>query len=183
MMSSHLRSPSVLEVQDRRDLWNIRRAAFNLAIWRRAAASEQDALGKALRSGVSISVDTLVDHSRSGDALVGAIPDASVHPSFSARWQSDVSRLVVLFGRIAGANRVRLRLETIRGPACRLFHADYVGLRLLCTYTGGGTEYLEEGNANRAALGKGRNADIVRSRELVRRLNTNDVGLFKGGRL
>lgn len=36
---------------------------------------------------------------------------------------------------------VRLRLDAVRGDACRRFHLDAVEARLLCTYRGRGTEY------------------------------------------
>lgn len=172
--------PRVMESRDRLDLADIRRPAFNLAIWKRGHSREQDGLSAALLSGMSASIDVTVDLSRSRGAVACAISGFPAPRAVVVRWQADVLDLAQWFGRIAGTAAVRLRLGTVRGLACRLFHADYVGLRLLCTYSGPGTEYLEESNVNRSALGKGRNQDIVRSRRLIRRLDTNDVGLFKG---
>lgn len=56
----------------------------------------------------------------------------------------DISLLAVQFARLVPDRRVRLRLEHLRDDACRLFHVDAVRLRLLCTYSGQGTEWLSE---------------------------------------
>ena len=48
---------------------------------------------------------------------------------------------------------MRIRLEAITGPACHRWHSDAVGLRLLCTYRGPGTEWLPIAGGARAARG------------------------------
>lgn len=53
----------------------------------------------------------------------------------------DIRMLAVLFALLTGRpEAVRIRLEAIHGPGCWRWHTDAVGLRLLCTYSGPGTE-------------------------------------------
>jgi len=54
---------------------------------------------------------------------------------------SDMLRLSHMFSVLTGNAHVRLRLEGITGDACRKFHVDAVGLRLLVTYAGPGTQW------------------------------------------
>jgi hypothetical protein len=42
----------------------------------------------------------------------------------------------------AGWDRINIRLTAVDGVTCPKWHADYVGLRLLCTYCGAGTLYV-----------------------------------------
>ncbi len=54
---------------------------------------------------------------------------------------ADIYRLGTLFAAMTGHDQVRLRLEAVTGDACRRFHVDAVGYRMLCTYAGAGTEW------------------------------------------
>ncbi|MEE4376537.1 MAG: DUF1826 domain-containing protein [Candidatus Competibacteraceae bacterium] len=69
-----------------------------------------------------------------------------------ALWVKDLAMLVRLFGRLQPNAVVIFRLETITTPGCRVFHVDNVGLRLLCTYWGPGTQWLDNANVNRDQL-------------------------------
>jgi hypothetical protein len=69
---------------------------------------------------------------------------------------------------------------------CGRFHADRVGLRLICSYAGPGTEWLDEPDIDRSKLGPGLGGlpDEVTGLLLpgarVRRLERFAVGLLKG---
>ncbi len=54
----------------------------------------------------------------------------------------DLHELSLCFALLTGHETVQLRLCGIDGDSCKRFHADAVGLRLLCTYHGAGTEWL-----------------------------------------
>jgi hypothetical protein len=77
----------------------------------------------------------------------------------------DVDQLATWFAMLASETRVEVRLERVTGNGCWKFHADYVALRLICTYAGQATQWLP----------LGANADTP-----PRALATGDVGLFKG---
>ncbi|WP_424988154.1 DUF1826 domain-containing protein [Microbulbifer sp. S227A] len=53
----------------------------------------------------------------------------------------DVSALAAIFANVMRVDYLRLRLDVVRGNACRKFHIDAVTARLVCTYRGTGTQY------------------------------------------
>lgn len=67
-----------------------------------------------------------------------------------------------------------IRLEIVEDDACRRFHADYVTVRLICTYFGPGTEWLSEEQATAQRAGAPLAGCAIQS------LATGHVGLFKG---
>jgi len=92
----------------------------------------------------------------------------------------DILRLATLFEATTKSGKIKLQLEIVTTDMCRLFHADYYRQRLLCTYLGPGTEWLNHSNVNRHALGKGRNNNIVKDETAINRANTFDVLILKG---
>lgn len=56
---------------------------------------------------------------------------------------ADIAVQAQQLSAILGAPRVVVRLEVVRDDACRKFHKDWVRARLICTYSGPGTEYGE----------------------------------------
>jgi hypothetical protein len=55
----------------------------------------------------------------------------------------DVAFLGRLCADLVGCSRLGVRIEVLDRAMCPRFHVDRVGLRLLCTYLGPGTEYLD----------------------------------------
>lgn len=94
----------------------------------------------------------------------------------------DILRLTQIFTKKIGHKRMRIQLEIIRTDMCRLFHADHIRQRLLCTYYGPGTEWLDPENTNFDGLGKGCNENIVIDSSLIKRANRFDVLLLKGAK-
>ena len=76
---------------------------------------------------------------------------------------ADVKTLAERFAETTGSPVIKLRLEHVTDDSCRKFHVDHVGMRLLCTYIGPATEWID-------ITGK------------VRRMSPMDVGLFKGAK-
>jgi hypothetical protein len=93
----------------------------------------------------------------------------------------DIARLLVLYrGHTQSGGETRIRLERETDDRCRFFHTDRIGLRLLCTYCGPGTEWLPEEAVNRGALGSGDNRAIASDDRRIERLRPYWVGFFKG---
>jgi hypothetical protein len=84
----------------------------------------------------------------------------------------DAVRLAGLFCDALGLAAFELRLEVVRSDSCRKFHADYVTARLITTYHGEGTDWLDQADAARVAVGE--------RPQRINRLAPFDVGLFKG---
>jgi len=70
---------------------------------------------------------------------------------------NDIAFLVALFGDLLGCKCVALRLEVVDRPMCPRFHVDRTSIRLICTWRGPGTEWLEDACADRRKLGSGAN--------------------------
>jgi hypothetical protein len=155
-------------------LARIRDPGVTLALWQRPP-----------RRAVRIEAARLLAHapfSVSAEARAGCVASvlAASLPAATPALVADLGALAAAFAAVAGVTRVHARLEALTDEGCPLFHADHVGLRLLCTYAGRGTEWVPGHAVNRAGLGSGDNRRIVARRADVRRLSSFWVGLFKG---
>jgi hypothetical protein len=89
---------------------------------------------------------------------VGQRPDLAALPGLPdlpgrEALADDLATLTELYGDLLGCDTVGLRLEVVGRAMCPRFHVDHVGIRMLCTYRGPGTEWLDEDCADRAFLG------------------------------
>ncbi len=85
-----------------------------------------------------------------GDPAI-ALPDSPLADVL----QADIAGLQELFADLIGCPAMGVRLELISRAMCPRFHVDKVGLRLLCTYRGAATEWLDDCSADRGTLGAG----------------------------
>lgn len=150
--------------QDAAALAAIREPAATLAVWTRPPPI---GIGS-LRGVASTHFSTNVSHA-------GALMAEHLARGPRRRWHEalvdDVARLAALYGQIMALDRIDVRLENITGNACKRFHADYVAVRLITTYVGQGTQWLDQETA--AAL-------AVDPAPECQQLATGAVGLFKG---
>lgn len=167
-------APHVLAVSSAAALAACRDPANNLAIWARPvpAALRREARGLLLRAPFEIRLT-------SRPACLGARLAAAL-PAPAPHLLADVVRLAAAFAAIAGCSVTQARLEALTDEACVLFHADHVGLRLLCTYVGAGTEWIPEAALDRSGLCRGDNRLVLRRAGTIRRLPECAVGLLKG---
>lgn len=118
---------------------------------------------------------------RALESLVAPLP-----PRTRALAAGDLTDLTVRVGRWTKRRHVRARFDVVRGDSCRKFHADYVAIRLLVTYAGPGTEWIEDADADRSFLGRqdldvqGCNAGVVREPSAIHRAVAGDVLVLKG---
>ncbi len=101
------------------------------------------------------------------------------------RWVTELTDLVELFATLTDANTVGLRVTATDRATCPRFHSDQVGLRMLCTWLGEGTEWLVEEDVKRDANGLrhrsvDRAAGPVRAEGVVRQMRPFAVGVLKG---
>jgi hypothetical protein len=98
----------------------------------------------------------------------------------------DVSMLCGLMGRMLGVDRVFIKLRHLDTDECRAFHVDHVGLRLITTYAGPGTELLPDDAVDRAWLGRPQggvaamNRRIVTDAARIHRMDVGHVAILKG---
>lgn len=98
----------------------------------------------------------------------------------------DIELLLDIYTELLGCQRVGFRLEVLDKAMCPRFHVDKVGVRLLCTYQGVGTQWLDDSQANRAKLGLGAQgladecSGLMVVNEEFGQANPFDIVLLKG---
>ncbi len=92
----------------------------------------------------------------------------------------DICKITSAFLNGTQGKNVRLQLMVVTTNKCRFFHVDNNIQRLLCTYSGPGTEWLEEDNINREWLAHGMNDKVVKDKNKVRESKNFDLLLLKG---
>lgn len=147
----------------------IREDDCNLAIWQRAPFADFAPLlaGEPRDIRFETTLDALPA------TLSAALADngfaaAALHDALA----QDAAMLARHFCAALDSARFELRLEVVRTDSCRKFHADYVRARLITTYAGEGTDWLDDSDAARVAAG---NEPLQ-----INRMAAFDVGLFKG---
>lgn len=91
------------------------------------------------------------------DALTGyrRVIDVSRHlalpplpePVIAAGAAEELGFLTEVYAELLGCPHIGLRLEVLRRPMCPRWHRDHNGIRLLCTWLGPGTEWLDDAAA------------------------------------
>ena len=104
----------------------------------------------------------------------------------AAEWLADLTQLVEIHGQLSGRAQVGLRVEVVDRALCPRFHTDRVGIRLLCTYRGPATEWLDDRFADRTRLGVNghgltdEESGLIRDPAAVQRLPLFAIALLKG---
>lgn len=118
----------------------------NLVVWRRPTECTHD-VGSFLEPPRRLMRTVRGDFVDAGQ--IARVLDRAVPCALTA----DIARLVELFATLAGSSDVGIRLEASTRQTCPKWHTDRVGLRLMTTYCGPGTEWLEGAAIHRAATG------------------------------
>ncbi|MCF5710603.1 DUF1826 domain-containing protein [Pseudomonas syringae] len=154
----------------------------NLAVWQRQLPAHIEDFGTLLLSmGQSLS-ESLTLEVKGGDVepdlrtLASGYADLQGYQGFIV----DVSWLVSAYACLLGADCVGLRLRVLDKAMCPRFHVDHVPVRLITTYAGCGSQWLEEGAIDRKQLGRAEAEPLDSS--VIRQINTADVALLKGER-
>lgn len=116
----------------------IARPETALAIWCRS-------LPDRLRAGLdALDLDSVDDVAMdlAADRPVGAaLIEAGYAEPIAGLLARDIELLVRRHTALTGEDRLGVKLEVIETDACRRFHADFVTMRLLCSYVGPGTQW------------------------------------------
>jgi hypothetical protein len=149
-----------------------RAAATGPTIVARAPAPAVRRAVAALLAGPDPSFELRVARDGIRAALARCVADAAL--------AADMAALGHAYAARTGADRLKLRLSRIVGPGCKYFHVDIVEQRMITTYAGPGTEYADDCDVDRTALGGGDNRRIVPDPSRVRQLPLYAVGYFSG---
>lgn len=114
--------------------------------------------------------------------LLCDLPDRPVRAQFAG----ELARLVELLATLSDCESVGVRLCITQGTPCPRFHVDWVGLRLISTWRGAGTEWVEHQAVDRSRLGiqaqelRDEESGLLLPGAQIHRMAAFDVGIFKG---
>lgn len=153
----------------------------SVAAWRRAPNED---LARWLERHVPSREITVLERVDPAAPDLAAVLDAVAPDVDATPLHAFLAELVDVYAILADAERIGVRFCITRGQPCPRFHVDRVGLRLICTLRGPGTEWLDHADVDRRLLGT-RDADDARSGLMrpgarIQRLEALDVALFKG---
>lgn len=150
-------------------LESVRRDDCNLAIWQRPALDGIQPLLRSQPMDVRFDADLSSIEASLREELESCSYPRS--PSLDAL-VADIAILARMYCGILSLDQLEIRLEIVTTDSCRKFHADYVNGRLITTYAGAGTQWLDACDAERVRQG-------LEPRE-INQLAAGDVGIFKG---
>lgn len=154
----------------------------NIAIWQRE-----------LFDDVRETISSLTQAGRPPEATMTVSPQsalAAISESLGTTPQSALSKsiaeLVDMFCDLLGLERAGLRLRALDSAMCPRFHVDRVPCRLVTTYLGAGTEWLQHSAVDRSKLGLGsggrpdHQSGLLKTAQDIEQLRCGDVALLKG---
>lgn len=148
--------PSVTQGRHPAVLEQILQHQVTLSIWQRLPDPGcEPAIDLLMTQPAVVQLDTL--RTGASDLSRALLPFSSathkVHDKSFSAFAVELSGLARRFAGIAGREHVRLRLERVEDDGCRLFHADNLNLRMLCTYAGPGTQWIADEQVCREEFG------------------------------
>ncbi|MDN2483324.1 DUF1826 domain-containing protein [Vibrio agarivorans] len=164
-------------------LTQIYQAETNIAVWDRLLPLEltQD-IEAMLKTGQSLALVQTVTPS---DAAEWVRNKLSGHTCAKALGE-DIALIVDMFCCLFDVGEAGLRLTTLDKPMCPKFHVDHVPCRLVTTYSGSATQWLENGSADRSKLGAGSQgmpdhlSGLYQSDSDINQLKPGNIALLKG---
>ncbi|MBI6883897.1 MULTISPECIES: DUF1826 domain-containing protein [Pseudomonas] len=148
----------------------------NLAVWRRRLPAQlEDFAALVISLGQPLADQRVIDvDEEQKPVLPDLLREAADLHGYEA-FVADVTWLVAAYTCLVGARRVGLRLRVLDGPMCPRFHVDNVPLRLLTTYVGPGSEWLQERDSGRGELHTAKP-----SVDNIQQLQAGEVAILKG---
>ncbi len=98
----------------------------------------------------------------------------------------DVWTWVEVLGDLVEVRSIGVRLAKLEQAMCPGFHVDHLVLRLVCTYGGPATEFLDNASVDRTRLGHASGglddaqSGLIRPEHAIKRAAAGDVVLLKG---
>lgn len=161
-------------------LADIQKTDINLVYWKRPVNEDIFLYAKALLEHPFKGINTIVSTSTVRAVITEQLDHTKLHYAGKSMLADDIAQLSRMFMKIIKEDAVKLYLKVVDNDACSKFHTDRYDLRLLCTYIGCGTEWVEEPYVNRSMLMRGENSDIVTDASKVQMMQPFEVGILKG---
>ncbi len=176
-------SNSVIEADDPSVLSQIYKPEVNIVIWRRklSPALILEVQNLLFNGGFSVAQANL----RTGD-FRSYLEEIMSDQSNTSLLKDDIVQLIEMFCYLFDLEGVGIRIKSLAEPMCPRFHVDRVPCRLVSTYYGLSTEWLENECIDRSKLGHGNQglsddkSGLISSDNCIQTLESGDVALLKG---
>ncbi|YCO05366.1 DUF1826 domain-containing protein [Vibrio sp. VNB-15] len=183
-LQSTQQSPCFSKREEPTVLADIYQDNINIAIWQRNIGDNLiKSADKFITSNVGFSKSLTVSPENAYTALEyatnGEAPDDLL---------TNMAELVDMFCYLFELEDAGLRLATLNSAMCPRFHVDQVPCRLVTSYFGSGTQWLQNSTVDRSKLGRGSNglpdseSGLYDVESDIQQLACGDVALLKGGR-
>lgn len=101
--------------------------------------------------------------------------------SKDSRWLfEDIFSLALRFSILSRASYLDIQLEIVSTNQCKKFHVDNTGLRLISTYVGPSTHWIENELIDRSRIGDDCYDAELKASVAVRQMKTGEVAILKG---
>jgi len=176
--------PGCLLARSPAELAWTRASPFNVGLWRRSLPPETARRFAEIAVTTPLAVEAVVDLAFPEQAR--CIATTIGDPLLAAFVWNDLRRLLPTFAAITGEDELVIRMHTVHDGMCEKLHADYVTVRMLCTYAGPGTQWVAPADVIRANLRRTdvpveeANASVLRRPEALRQARAGDVLVLKG---
>ncbi|MGD2119686.1 MAG: DUF1826 domain-containing protein [Chromatiales bacterium] len=146
-------SPTWRRVTDLVDLVEIFDPAVQVCTWKRDIdPAITTYLASLDHSGMQQTLETL---SATDEPRLDNLPEGSGRTAL----RKDIAFLREILCELLGCQAVGLRVARLRHAMCPGWHLDQTGMRLVCTYQGPGTQWLEQQGIDVSNLGHGTNGN------------------------
>ena len=178
-----LKAESSVEEFNPQVLSKIYQEEINIAIWKRKLSPELDsAVALFIKESPIKSTRLTVSPEDAFDLLCNALGSDNAAVTLS----KDIALLVDMFCCLFDLKYAGLRLTLLEKAMCPRFHVDRIPCRLVTTYQGIASEWLEHALIDRTKLGAGNEGKSDEESGLfsdlnnINHLNQGDVALLKG---
>lgn len=162
------------------DLDTILLQDVNLAYYKRDPDPDIDIYVKSLMDASFQGIKERVRPDTVSQVVTRHLDEFGLHTFGKIKLTTDIVAITMMFFQVTRARSLRLILKQVTDDACRKFHTDAYELRLLCTYRGQGTEWINDRFVNRKKLVVGNNEDIIKDASRVCRMEPFEVAILKG---
>jgi len=156
-------------------LGKIYQPSLNVAIWQRVLDSVVTSYSIfLLEQHASFRIQQIHNVSQIRTLLRNSLPDSNEKNAFI----EDIALVVDMFSFLFEADEIGLRLQCVSAAPCPAFHNDRIPCRLLLTYHGAGSQWLDESNLDRNALATAESPCLDENK--IHNIAAGHVALFKG---
>ena len=180
-----LPSPTAAFSKELSGLAGIYQDDVNLMVWQRDLDSEtEQSVSAVLQTGRPISLNQIVTPENVSQSLERGLPQVEGRDALIR----DIALLVDAYCCLFDLETAGLRLTQVDRAMCPRFHVDQVPCRLITTFAGPATQWLEENSLNRSKLGRGSNGQpdsssgLIQANANIQQITVGDVALLKGER-